>query len=323
MYLRGRALLVKRGRHLVEGIECLKRAVISNPKFAAAWAGLADSHTVLNYWGYMTPGEAMPKALTAARRAVVLDPDLGEAHAALAMVMLLWERDYPAALAAFERALTLNANYVQGRGWSGAFYLSWLCGRTAEGVGEIRRALDADPLSAYTMALLSMCLFSDGQLEESLEMGRRAAERDPDSLLTQWAHQMAAQLNGLEDEMAAAKQRAESVSGGHPYPIAHAVWRLHDFGRMSQARVEYARLLEIASRRYVPCTALGLAAASVGEADKAIELAHQAVDKRDGAMPIMVRTLPEFQTCARRSAVCGGRSEAEAAVRPLRPAGVR
>jgi serine/threonine-protein kinase len=49
LYLRGRALLLKRGRHVVEGTECLKRAVELDPEFAQAWAGLADTFTVRGY----------------------------------------------------------------------------------------------------------------------------------------------------------------------------------------------------------------------------------------------------------------------------------
>ena len=77
LYLRGRALLLKRGRHVAEGTECLKRAVAIDPGYAAAWSGLADSYTVRGYWGSAPPGEVMPKALSAARRAVTLDPELG------------------------------------------------------------------------------------------------------------------------------------------------------------------------------------------------------------------------------------------------------
>ena len=78
LYLRGRALITKRGKHVVPGMECLKRAVELDPAFAVAWAGLADAYTVQGYWGTSPPGEVMPKALTAARRAVALDPQLGE-----------------------------------------------------------------------------------------------------------------------------------------------------------------------------------------------------------------------------------------------------
>jgi serine/threonine protein kinase/Flp pilus assembly protein TadD len=292
LYLRGRALLLRRGRHVAEGIECLRRAVDLDPKFAAAWAGLADSYTVRGYWGMAVPGDVMPKGLTAARRAVALDPDLAEGHSALAMSLLLWERDYDGARAAFERCLELNPGYVQGRCWYGAFYLSWLCGRTADGVAEVRRALDMDPLSAYAMGLLAMCLFCDGRNEEALDLARRAAERDPDSLFPHWVHQMAAALNGQIDESVDAARRMEAVSAGHSYAFVNAAIAYAEAGRWPEARAEYARVLELAARKYVPCSMLASAAAAIGESDRAIELAHQACDERDGALLILFRVFP-------------------------------
>ena len=63
LYLRGRALLLKRGRYIFEAAECLRRAVDLDPKFAAAWSGLADAFTIRGFWGMATPGDTMPKAL--------------------------------------------------------------------------------------------------------------------------------------------------------------------------------------------------------------------------------------------------------------------
>jgi tetratricopeptide (TPR) repeat protein len=237
----------------------------------------------------------MPKGLTAARRAVSLDPDLGEAHAALAMARLLWEWDAGAARAEFERCLELNPQYTQGRCWYGAFYLSWLSGRTAEGVAEARRALEVDPLSNYAAILLAMCLFCDGQHRESLEFARRAVEREPDSLINQWVHQLAAQLNDLQDESIAAAEKAFAVSGGHPYPLAHLVAGLVQFGRMPEARAAYARLLDLAAGKYVPGSALAIAAAAMGEQDKAIEWVLQSCDEREGALIIYSQVFPNAE----------------------------
>jgi len=49
LYLRGRALLLKRGRHVIESTECLQQAVDLDPQFAVAWAGLAETHSVRGY----------------------------------------------------------------------------------------------------------------------------------------------------------------------------------------------------------------------------------------------------------------------------------
>ncbi len=293
LYLRGRALLLKRGRHVAEGTECLRRAVDLDPTFAAAWAGLADTYTVRGYWGMAPPGETMPQALTAARRAVALDPDLAEAQCALAMTLLLWERDYAAAEAAFRRCLELNPAYTQGRCWYAAFSLQFVRGRSTEGVAEARRALESDPLSAYATSLLAMCLGCAGQTVEGLEKARLGAERDPDSLLTQWVHGLVAHWNGAFEESIAAFKAAEAVSAGHSYTLANAAVACADWGKPAEARRLHEEVLALSARSYVPLAQLAASAAAVGEQDLALDFVRRACDEREPILIIMARLFPD------------------------------
>jgi eukaryotic-like serine/threonine-protein kinase len=295
LYLRGRALLLKRGRHVDEGVTCLRRAVELDPRFAAAWSGLADAYTIRGYWGTAPPGEMMPKGLTAARRAVALDPQLAEGHSALALSLLLWERNFPAANAAFRRCIELSPGYTQGRCWYALFDLLWVSGHSSDAITELRRALDNDPLSAYASTVLGLGLCSAGEYAEALQWARRGAELDPESLITHWVHGLAADSCGQLEESIAALRRAEAVSDSHAYPVASTVVAYANAGRTTDARAEYGRLLSLATRRHVPSTFLAMAAAAVGESDKAFELAHQACDERDPPLIFMARCFPGFQ----------------------------
>jgi serine/threonine protein kinase/tetratricopeptide (TPR) repeat protein len=295
LYLRGRALLLKRGRHVAEGIECLKRAVAIDPAYAAAWSGLADSYTVRGYWGAAPPGDVMPKALTAARRAVTLDPDLAEGHNALAMALLLWERDFEASASSFRRCLELNPGYTQGRCWYALFQLQWVEGRVGEGLSAAQRALEADPLSPYATSIVAMTYLSTSQPAHALEYGRRCKEMDPDSLLTQWVHGLTAQAAGEYEEALLAYSRAEAVSGGHGYPIAGLVQTYAETGRTTEARREYDRLKDMATRIHVAPTILSLAASALDEMDLAIDLAQEACDERDPLLVIFARVFPLYR----------------------------
>ena len=84
LYLKGRALLYKRGLGIPRGLECLRQAVTLDPEYALAWAGLADAHTTMGYYGFAQSSETMPQAKEAAVRAVELNASLAEAHGALA-----------------------------------------------------------------------------------------------------------------------------------------------------------------------------------------------------------------------------------------------
>jgi len=115
-----------------------------DPSFAPAYSGLADGYQFLSDYGDLPQGEAQQLATTAAEKALSLDPDLVEAHAS--MVLLLNNLgDYSGAKIHFEKALSINPNYVN----SLLRYRTTLASqfRMNEALEMTERALALDPLS--------------------------------------------------------------------------------------------------------------------------------------------------------------------------------
>src|SRR5438132_7275772 len=82
LYLRGRYFWYKRTEEaLRKSIEYFNQAIAEDPAYAAAYAGLSDSYTLLALRGIIAPREAFLKAKAAARKALVIDETLGEAYA--------------------------------------------------------------------------------------------------------------------------------------------------------------------------------------------------------------------------------------------------
>ena len=295
LYQRGRALLFKRGKHTQQGMECLKRAVELDPRFAAAWAGLADAYTVRGFWSVAPPGEVMPKALTAARRAVALDPGLAEAQCALAAALLFWERDYEAAGAAFRRGLELNPQYTQGRAWYALFWLQTVGGRHREAVAEARRTLEADPLSAYAATILALVLGMAGEAVEALPHARLAAQRDPEALIYHWVHGQVAHWAGQRDEAIAAFARACDVSARSSYPLVSQAAAYATWGMRSEARALHEELLAKRAQGFVACGPLAVSAASAGDLDAAAEFMEQSCDEREPVLLVYFRVYPDWQ----------------------------
>ena len=295
LYQRGRALLFKRGKHTQQGMECLKRAVELDPRFAAAWAGLADAYTVRGFWSVAPPGEVMPKALTAARRAVALDPDLAEAQCALAAALLFWERDYEAAGAAFRRGLELNPQYTQGRAWYALFWLQTVGGRHRDAVAEARRTLEADPLSAYAATILALVLGMAGEAVEALPHARLAAQRDPEALIYHWVHGQVAHWAGQRDEAIAAFARACDVSARSSYPLVSQAAAYATWGMRSEARALHEELLAKRAQGFVACGPLAVSAASAGDLDAAAEFMEQSCDEREPVLLVYFRVYPDWQ----------------------------
>src|SRR5215813_821251 len=66
LYLKGRALLYKRGLGVPRALECFKQAVALDPEYALAWASLADAHGLNAYYGFVNPQVALPQGKEAA-----------------------------------------------------------------------------------------------------------------------------------------------------------------------------------------------------------------------------------------------------------------
>jgi adenylate cyclase len=281
LYLKGRALLYRRGGAISQAAECFDRAVQLDPNYALAWAGLADSYTTLGYYGLARPEACMPRGMEAARRALALDSSLAEAHNALAMSCLMGTWDKAEAEREFLRALELNPKYIQARDWYALFYLQFSEGRLAEGVDQAKLALEADPLSSYTNARYGLACAIAGKSEEAVQILRRAVELDSESYLARMILLGVLQLGGRYEEAAAAGESALAISGRHSWSMAILAVTFADWGKSEDADAVYAEMLARVRHQYMPAALLALAASAAGREDEAIRHAGHAFEIRD------------------------------------------
>lgn len=283
LYLKGRALLYRRGRALRMAVDCFEQAVKLDPDYALAWAGLADAYTTMGYYGLARPEASMPKALGAARRALALDQSLAEAHNALAIASLAGAWDTAQAEREFLHALKLNPRYTQARGWYAFNYLQLSAGRLEDGVVQAKLAVECDPLSSYANAVYCMTCAVSGHYVESLELARRAVELDSESFLAWLGVQGALYLGGKFEESAAAGEMALAMSGRHPWSLAILAVTLADWSKPADADAIYAEMLARACRQYMSPTVMAIAACAAGRGDEAIRHANEAFEIRDPA----------------------------------------
>ena len=150
-YLRGRYLWSKRSEDGLEGgVDWFRKAIAKDPNFAPAWAGLADSWTIMSSYGYVPASVYMPQAREAALKALQLDGSLAEAHASLALIAENYDWDWQTAEKEYRRAIQLNGNYATGHQWF-AECLAFE-GRFDDALAESERARSLDPLSTIIAA---------------------------------------------------------------------------------------------------------------------------------------------------------------------------
>jgi tetratricopeptide (TPR) repeat protein len=236
----------------------------------------------------------MPRALEAARRALQLEPDLAEAHSALACAALLYDLDFDLAEREFQRALELNPNYPQAQAWYGLFFLQWIAGRQQEGRAELLRLHKVDPLSSYANVILAFSGVSSGLLSDAVEHGRKGVELDPNSYLAHWSLAAALACNAQYEEAAAMAERALAISGRHSWALMSLVSIYAAWKKPDSARAVYRELEARSEREYIQPSMLAPAAAAVGEMDRAIAFARQALNDKDPLFVMLARTWPDY-----------------------------
>jgi serine/threonine-protein kinase len=299
LYLKGRALVDRRGANVPAGLELLRKAVDLDPGYALAWAGVADALTVMAYSGAARGSESKPEAMAAARRSIELDPASAVGHTSLACATLLYENDRAAAKRWFERALELNPSHAMGRCWYGNFYLGCARGDFERAIPEVRRALDSDPLSAYVTMTLGFCLFTAGRLDEAIDTCRRATHLDPESFVSQWALGIALGLAGRFDEAYSTLDAAAQMSGRHPLSLVGLAGVFGLWGKLAEARAVHRELMDRASQRYVSPAHLALTADAAGDREEAMVFARRAWDEREPSFILWARHFPQY--CALHS----------------------
>jgi serine/threonine protein kinase/TolB-like protein len=178
LYLRGRSAWNQRGREkLQESIGSFQRAIVADPSFALAYAGLADAYSVAPGYGVSTPKEAHALALEAAAKALQLEPNLAEAHAAMAEA-LAHVRQWDSAEKEYKRSLELNPNN------SSAHYLyAHSClvpmKRFDEATREYHKALAIDPMSPIVNGNYGVLLMIQRQYDTATEQMKKTVDLQP------------------------------------------------------------------------------------------------------------------------------------------------
>jgi tetratricopeptide (TPR) repeat protein len=307
-YLKGRALLYRRGQATKQGMALMEKALSLDPNYGLAWAGLADGYTILGYMGHLSPEDASERARNAADRALEAAPDLAEAHSARAMVRLMFDWDFRAAEEGFKRAIELNPGYVQGMCWYYIFYLGFACQRWSETFRGLHELQTVEPLSGYLAAVLAVCLHVHGEADEAARWSVRAIELDPTAFLAIWSRQLAFHRRGDWGSAIAEADAVLAASGRHVFAL-HTLAATHaENGEIEDARAVYDELHARSRREPISSMALAAVAAAAGERAAAIAHARDAISRHDPAVVMyskawpqsrFLRDLPEFDSLLR------------------------
>jgi tetratricopeptide (TPR) repeat protein len=281
LYLKGRFFSNQRTPDgLRKGVEYFERAVHTDPEYALAYSGLADSYSMLAVYGVVPPGEAYPKARAAARRALELNTSLAEAHLSTAYVALVYEWDWGEAERACRRAIELQPSYAAAHHWLGWSLAS--VGRLDEAAVAARRALALEPLSPQVQSRASQILSYAGLPEEGAAGSLRALELDPNFFLaleTLGSAYLHPRMRKYDEALAAVERMSAypSISGRFLLPMVYALKGDHEEARRRLAELQVDPAGERVPPGYMTML-LAVAYAALGDNDEAFRWLWRARD---------------------------------------------
>ena len=292
-YLKGRYFWNKR---TVEGFkqatEYFRRAVSLDPGYAQAWVGFADALLFLG--GENGPEkELMARGRAALQKALEIDESLAEAHASLGLLAMNFDWDWTRAEEEFKRAIELNPNYATAHQWYGEFLADM--GRANEGISEIRRARELDPLSLIINSDVAKVYLITRHYDEAVDQFKRTLELDPDFAQAHGLLALTYSLQGLHDK---ALEEIHKIKGLENDPMTLA-WLGNVYGASGnkmEADHTLSRLRDLAAQTYVSPLWMAHIHAGSGEKDQAFEWFEKVFQERSAGGAVVLKANPIFDS---------------------------
>ncbi len=275
-YLKGRHLWNRRTEDgMRKSIAHYEQAIRLYPQYAMAYAGVADSYVMLACRGMVPAKDTFRKAKEAARKAIDLDSELGEAHGSLAHVRL-HDWDWEGLEADFERALDLNPAQAIVYYWYGEFLMSR--GRPEEAIAVTQKAQQTDPLSPVIGSSLAMILYLARRYDQAAVVLERTREINPDHFLPHLRMGLIRIQQRKYDEAILELQTAVSLADQSTETLAALAMAYAAAGKKKPARQILAKLQQLAGKRYVLPYNVAKIHAAGADRDKAFEWLERAYE---------------------------------------------
>ncbi|HEX8748379.1 MAG TPA: protein kinase [Pyrinomonadaceae bacterium] len=292
-YLRGRYFWNQfTPESLSKVIESFQTAIRLDPNYALPHVGIADFYNWASIYGMVQPVDAYSKARAAALRALELDPDLGEAYAALGLLASSqWKWAESERL--YQKALELSPNYSLAHEWYGSLLTG--TGRFEEGMREIRRAEELDPLSPRAMTMSAWAFYQARHFDDAAAKAQQIIDLDKNF------PQGYIQLGNCLEQMGRAEEAVKAVEKGmrlmpdSTLPQYVLCYALVAAGREREAREVLNEMKKGAAEGYVKSYFMALSYAALDEREAAFEFLEKAADERDHWL-LWLGTEPKLDT---------------------------
>ena len=282
-FLKGRHHWYKRSPDALKlALDYLNQATTKDPTYALAYAGLADAYNSLGWdlFAVMSPAETFPKAREAATRALELDPNCAEAHAALGWTATAYDWDWIAAEREFQRAIELKPQYGPVHIWYSHFLKAME--RAAESLAESRRALECDPLGLVLNMHLGWYYLYLREYQQAIEQLLKTLELDPGFIPARMFLGEAYEQTGMFAEAIAEFEAAVNLGNRHPIYLAGLGHAYAVSGNVDEAQRTIQELDHLSRQRFVPARGVAEIYMGLGDKEHAFSWLFKAFEQRNG-----------------------------------------
>jgi TolB-like protein/Flp pilus assembly protein TadD/class 3 adenylate cyclase len=253
-----------------------EQAIAKEPTFAAAYAGIASCYSALASV-YMPPREAMPLAEKAAHKAIELDPDVAEAHAANGFIDLFYHWNRTEADRELRKAIELNPNYSTA-------YLNYGLSLLTEShfddaLTQLRKAQQLEPTSALISSVIEWALFLEGKYNEVLQQAQHTLSIEPHMAVSYSQMGLAYFYLGQKENALAALKKAVEMDY-NSYYVTNYVYGLAVSGHKADAERVLAEFLERSKGKYICAYEIASAYEGMNDRAKALDWLHRGFDEK-------------------------------------------
>lgn len=279
-YLRGRYYFnTSTEEGLAKSFVSFHKAIAADPNYVYAYTGLADYYCFLGIFGVLPPHECFQSAIEMARKAVELDDQVAEAHAALGFSIHGGNFDWSKAEYHLSRSLELNPNSAKALAWFGI--VRFTESRFEEGLDFARRAIELDPLTPYNHHNLGWGLYFARRFDESVAQYQQMTSDFPNYGLGYYGLSKGMRIQGRIEEAGQAVKKAKKIFGETNFVKLSEAETLALAGDHEQVRKILQELQEIAPRRFVSPYHFALVYCQLGDLEKALTALEKSLEIQD------------------------------------------
>jgi len=276
-YLKGKYEWGKRTREgFLKSIDYFNQAIQEDPQYSLAYAGMADSYTLLCGYHILSPEASISKAKSAAEKAMQLNPTLAEAFEASGHIEFLADVNWQKAEDNYKQAIQLNPSFATAR----QRYALMLAtqGRYAKAIEEIKKAQELDPLSKIINTDVGLVHLLMGNADKAIDKCKEILEIDSVFSVALFVQGLAYEQSGKTESAITNFRQAVYASNNNPIAKSALSHALAKNGNKTEALKILQELENPSDQQYVSPYCIAAIYAGLGKPDEVFKWLNKAID---------------------------------------------